>query len=265
MSENEITCECGNRFTLELHPDDSIARCPVCGLRVHIQEPGKIEDFLLINGVLRHIGHLGGTLLGGLVVTLDSISFIGPTKLHPIHLQEKKEVLPSGYKRKLTLAASIITLIGTIPFWGFFLTRDWSDNRIVWLVILVLSVITVAAFIQMVASILGKTRLHRPTEAQTTPPFMLDMKDVDRFVDFRKGMRSLHEQIVESSNIEKKIRQLAKYRPKSIRLSRKRIDSVTFDGNTLIVLGMKRKLTFTIPYEKSNKLKGILQGYDYLK
>jgi hypothetical protein len=264
VSENEITCECGHKFSLEFHPDDKIARCPKCGLRIRVQDSDKIEDFLLVHGVLHHIGHSEDALSGSLVVTLDSISFIGPTKLHPIHLQDRKEVLPSGFKKRLTLAVSIITLAGTIPFWGVVFAHGWSDNLGFWLAILILGVITAAAFIQLTALILGKPRKQRPEEAQAAPPFMLDMDEVDRFADFHKGMRSLHEQIVESLDMEKKIRQLAKYRPGSIRMARKRIGSVTFDGSSLVILGMKRKLTFAIPPQQSDKLRGILRGYDYM-
>jgi DNA-directed RNA polymerase subunit RPC12/RpoP len=265
VSESEITCECGKKFKLEVHPGEGIARCPECGMRIRIPEEGRVEDFLLVHGVERDMGPMEEPVPGSLAVTLDSITFIGPAKMHPLHLKDKGEVMPGGIRRNIIWVASVVTLMTAISFWVHILTRDRQDNGLPWVFLLVLGVITVVAFWQVVVAAIRMIRGDWPKkQTRDGPPFMLDMKEVDRFVDLRRGRRSLHEQITESANIEKKIRQLAKYRPGSVRMGRKVIGSVQFDGSKLTVLAVKRKLVFSVPPDLSERLAAILRGYEYM-
>lgn len=89
--------------------------------------------------------------------------------------------------------------------------------------------------------------------------------DLDRFIDFRKGMRSLHEQIAQSEDIEEKIAQLRKYRQKSVRIRRKSIRDLQYTGGKLRVTGRKDKYTFIVPKNQSRALESALREFGYVR
>ena len=194
MAKEKITCECGFVFSAKPESSDRYVRCPECGIRIHLEQVKAAGEIFLSTGVFRKTGFTS-SVEGSLVVTLDSISFIGPASEHPMS------------------------------------SKAWRYN------------------------------LSGPPSVSEA----VARKEMDDFVDFRKGKRTLYEQITDSPDIEKKIKQLARYRQKSVRIRRKAIHSLAYDGGSkLVVITEKNKYSFSIPKPQRAKLRNSLRQNRYI-
>jgi DNA-directed RNA polymerase subunit RPC12/RpoP len=258
MDSKNLLCECGHEFTVDSGSPDKFVRCPGCGVRVLLEQVREIKDFLLVPRVLRDRGAVDEPVTGSLAVTLDSITFIGPEAQHPIRLKQKVRKL-TPVEKMLSLTGSIITLVFVISFASLILHLSKWDTRTVAFAL----AMVFAAVVQVAVAILRFRRRRR--EKQDSAPAALD-KDLDRFIEFRKGRRTLYEQIARSSNVEKKIKTLVKYRENSVRMPRKAIREVRYDSRTeLTVIGPRKSFAFKIPEQYHDRLYAILTGYRYIQ
>jgi DNA-directed RNA polymerase subunit RPC12/RpoP len=118
-------------------------------------------------------------------------------------------------------------------------------------------------------SFIGPARHHPlhsgPPAAFEGPIAGAERKDYNAFVDSRKGKRSLYEQISESEDIEKKIKDLAKYRAGSVVVPKSGIRGVQYYGGVkLIVIGQKAKYSFKILKQDCEKVGAILKKSGYI-
>lgn len=261
MNNIQLICECGHRFTANPGPYDSVVICPKCGSRIHHEQVKGTGGFILVPGVARILGP-NAFIEGSLVVTSHSISFVGPAAEHTLTLVDPavKYVEP---KRNRSLLQSVLALI-TLAMFGATVFAV-INNRYTEIFFILLPASTFLTAVCIIYDVMRMKRalMTRQLKQQT---FIIPVgNDFDRFIDFRKGKRSLYEQISQSSDIEKKIRDLVKYRQNSIRMSKKAIRAVEYDGGLeLTITGLKSQHTFLIRKQFREELNTALRQNQYI-
>jgi len=88
--------------------------------------------------------------------------------------------------------------------------------------------------------------------------------ELDSFMDFRAGRRTLREQIEKSKNVEKKIAQLRKYRRGSVRIRRRSVRELGYRRGKFRVTGRKGEYVFAVPDDRVKALKSALMDLGYI-
>lgn len=260
MESREIRCECGHSFEAEIRAGGRVAICPVCGLRTHLEQLDGVQDFLLVPGAVMGNPTLEHPVEGNLVVTLDSIAFLGHPAGNPAYLKDEGEDYLTPEKKHRWFWSSVIGLPSTVLFFAFFLVAsNWDPKAVVFAVVFVSS-----ALLNFMLAL--RYRNKRVRLRQTGLTLSRDSEALGRFAQMPRVKRSLYEQITgRRGGLEKKMKMLARYRPGSVRMARKAIRSVEYAGGAQITVhGRRRSLILEVPQEYREKLAAILAGYRYL-